>query len=138
MVLVHEFGHLVDAAVADMGRDAAEHVYGALSVAARDGRLRRPPHPNQWTAHLLNYPTGDRSGLRGRAAGGPRRARIIRAALATELGGRFGRYATISREELFAEAFTAMYGTPDARLADALTGLRRALEDVGVARRRRR
>jgi hypothetical protein len=138
LVLVHEFGHLVDDAVTALGRDAAEHVYGALSVAARAGRLRRPPRPDQWTAHLLNYPTDDHSGLPGRAAGGRARAAIIRASLAGELGSRFGRYATTSREELFAEAFCAMYGTPDAQLGRALTGLRRALEDVGVARRRRR
>jgi hypothetical protein len=138
LVLVHEFGHLVDEAVAGLGRGAAEHVYGALSVAARAGRLRRPPRPSQWTTHLLNYPTADRTGLPGRAAGGPRRAAIIRSALADELGNQFGRYATTCREELFAEAFSAMYGTPDVQLAQALGRVRRALEEVGVARRRRR
>jgi hypothetical protein len=138
LVLVHEFGHLVDDAVAGLGRPAAEHVYGALSVAARAGRLRRAPRPSQWTAHLLNYPTADRTGLAGRAAGGPTRAAIIRSTLADELGLQFGRYATTCREELFAEAFSAMYGTPDVQLAQALGRVRRALEDVGVARRRRR
>jgi hypothetical protein len=138
MVLVHEFGHLVDDAVTGLGRGVAEHVYGALSLAAHGRHQRRPPRPNQWTAHLLNYPTDDRSGLPGYAAGGARRAAIIRSALAEDIGSRFGRYATTSREELFAEAFTAMYGTPDPRLGAALTALRRALEDVGVARRRRR
>jgi hypothetical protein len=138
LVLVHEFGHLVDHHVDRLGRTAAERVYGALSLAAFPDRLQRSPRPDRWTAYLFNYPTADRMAMPGRQAGGPARAAIIRAALNEELSAAFGRYATTSREELFAEAFAAMYGTPDRQLARGLTRLRRALEDVGVARRRRR
>lgn len=137
LVLVHEFGHLVDHHLESLGRSAAEHVYGALSRVALPERVRRRPRPHQWTGHLLNYPVDDPGALRGRAAGGPARAAIIKRTLAPELGVRFGRYATKCREELFAEAFAAMYGSPDRELRASLVRVRRALEDVGVARRRR-
>ena len=112
-------------------------MYGALSRVALPERARRRPRPHQWTGHLLNYPVADPGALRGRAAGGPARAAIIKRTLAPELGPRFGRYASKCRVERFAEAFAAMYGSPDRELRAALIGVRRALEDVGVARRRR-
>jgi hypothetical protein len=136
LVLVHEFGHLVDDHLHRLGRRETERVYGALSLAAFRDRRRRP-RPGQWTAHLVNYPTADPGALQGPAAGGPARARVIRAALAHDIGTSFGRYATTSREELFAEAFTAMYGTPDRELFRRLKVVRRELETIGVARRRR-
>jgi hypothetical protein len=136
-VLIHEFGHLVDARVLAAGQAIAVQVYGALSIGVLP-ELRRPPQPGRWGTHLLNYPAADREALRGPAAGGRARARLIRRALQRRVAQELGSYAASSREELFAEAFAAAHVARDRDLRRRLRPLRRALEVSGLAVARRR
>jgi hypothetical protein len=130
MVLVHEFGHLVDAELADADADGARHVYAALSACV----FGYWPHSDrQWRYHLWNYPTSS-LGYAGAVQGGPRRRHANRQALRWVLGHALTRYAATSRDEVFAEAFALAFcaATPQRR---ALAPFRRALIDVGMLRR---
>lgn len=111
-VLVHEFGHLAEAALADLGFDAIEAVFSELSTAVLGVGT---PDVRQWRYHLANYPALPGS-LAGPHSGGPSRKKATRHALRHRLGETLGRYAAVNRDELFAEAFClALVGPPELR-----------------------
>lgn len=134
-VFVHEFGHLVDAHLAEMGESATERVYAELSRGLLN--LDRRPSPQQWRMNLWNYPVAYMHANPGRYEGSPDRARETKKAMRESIAGRLGTYATHSRDELFAEAFSLSYGAKSSELRGDLAPMRQALVDVGVACARR-
>lgn len=111
-VLVHEFGHLTEAALAEKGIGAIEQAFAELSHAVLG---TTSPLPHQWRYNLVNYPELPGS-LAGRNRGGPARQHANRQALCHPIGSVLGRYATANRDELFAEAFSlALVGRPELR-----------------------
>jgi hypothetical protein len=124
--LIHEFGHLAEAALADRGFDAVEEAFAELSTVLFGGR---PPSPGQWRYHLVNYPALPGS-LAGPHQGGAHRQGETRRALRRRIGEKLGRYASLNRDELFAESFTyALVGDAELResLAPFLASIRRNL-----------
>jgi hypothetical protein len=111
-VVVHEFGHLAEAALAERGLGYLEPAFAELSRVV----LANPnPSTDQWRYHLVNYPELPGS-LPGPARGGKNRQRANREALCSHIGGLLGRYASTNRDELFAEAFSlAFVGPPELR-----------------------
>jgi hypothetical protein len=130
MVLVHEFGHLVDAELINGDIDAARYVYAALSACVFGDW---PHSERQWRYHLWNYPTSA-SEVAGAVQGGARRRHANRQALRWVLGHALTRYAAASRDEAFAEAFALTF-CADTAQRRALAPFRRALRDVGMLRR---
>ena len=127
--LVHEFGHLVDAELCAAGDDAVAHVYGALSQAVLG--LSGRPRIEQWAAHLANYPQQRRSSRALKSA--PLRERQVRSGVGLVVADVLGKYASTCRDELFAEAFVAMWAAKDRGLRKRLVPVRRAMCDVGLA-----
>lgn len=138
--LVHEFGHVVEAAVADQGPSALTRVYASLD----DCLMRRPN--GRWTipyaalaehgftrddARLINYP--DYADPRFSREYIHQAHRVVGRTPALVLG----RYARHSRSELFAEAFCYAQVAADEDLRRRLRPFLRALAEVGVARYRR-
>ena len=140
-VLLHEFGHVVDWAAQEMGKDAYAHVMEALER----GLLKDPAgrwmvknsnlSDNDLTrsdARLLNYPSwftvvpGD--GLRRRQ---------VRHAVGPYISDSLGSYAYLAREEIFAEAFALSLSAKDDDLMERLSGFQVALRDIGIAVKRR-
>jgi hypothetical protein len=131
LVLVHEFGHLVDAELWAAGAETAEPVYRVLSellLGVSD------PSPQQWRYHLVNYPS---ELCDGPASGGKARGRATRRALGDQLAASVGAYAVTNREELFAETFALAHcGSEPVRRR--LRPFLRALGDAGLRQDRRR
>lgn len=131
MVLVHEFGHLVESELAAGGWQALEPVYAALSEVLLDVQN---PDVSQWRYHLVNYPARDAAGP---AQGGPARQRQTVRALRDVIGQTLGSYAPTSRDELFADAFALAHcGSPELRRR--LFPMLAALRDCGARKARRR
>jgi hypothetical protein len=123
-ILIHEFGHLVEAALADIGFEALEPAFAALSTTLLGNDN---PKTSQWRNHLVNYPELPGS-LAGPCAGGPARRARTRAVLRRRVGAVLGRYAAVNRDELFAEAFTyALVGGDELRVR--LSGFLTSVED---------
>jgi hypothetical protein len=133
-VLVHEFGHLLDAAIWAAGDDVAADVYTALSeVLLDDGAAARPV--TAWSRNLINYPSATLPP--GPAAGGRHRAALLRRSKRYELAERVGRYAVESRDELFAETFQfAVCGGEPSLRSGWLAEVEPVLVAAGIARRR--
>lgn len=129
-VLCHEFGHLLDDTIAELGLKVAEPVYARLSQALLGGRR---PRLTQWGRHLMNYPT-DHDLLPGPHMGGRARQRIVRRALKDTIAYQLGSYAPTNRDELFAESFALAYCAGDRALRTRLRPLRDALVAVGLGR----
>jgi hypothetical protein len=121
-VLLHEFGHLVDAVVWQTNR--APSVYGPLSTAlVEEGR----PNQLQWSKHLANYPTTTfMNQYPGPAAGGKARGKIVKKSLKGQLAQHLGPYGTMNREEMFAEAFAAAWSASDPTLRRRLEVFQRS------------
>lgn len=132
MVLVHEFGHLVDAELIDADREAAKHVYAALSYCVFG---EWPSSERQWRYHLWNYPTYSET-VAGAAQGGARRRQSNRNALRKTIGHALTRYAAASRDEIFAEAFALSFCATNPQRR-SLAPFTEALRDVGMLRRAR-
>lgn len=131
--LVHEFGHLVDAELSARPAAEMEHVYGALSRALLD--LPSVPRASQWSLHLVNFPKERRSSRALKAV--PPRERMVRESVGGQVELVLGKYAATCRDELFAESFVAMWAGKDAVLRQRMVVFLRALQDVGLAVRRR-
>ena len=129
--LVHEFGHLVDAELQMLGPDTTSWVYGELSAALYG---IKHPRVEEYSKHLVNYPTATGP---GRHAGGKARASSLRSQALTRLAPDLGRYATVSRDELFAESFVALFAARDKDLRLKLCRFRAALQVAGLAVSRR-
>ena len=133
LVLVHEFGHLLEAAIWELGGERlAERVYRELSHELLGAR---PSSARQWSAHLVNFPSW--SLPTGPHAGGPARAATVRRVLRPVVGDRLGRYAVYSREELFAEAFAFAAAGADPDLTDRFRRIQGLLAGAALARRPR-
>lgn len=131
LVLVHEFGHLVDAELWADGWEAAEPVYRVLSEVLLG---TQDPSPRQWRYHLVNYPSDLWDGA---SSGGQARGKATRRTLGDQLAATVGEYAVTNREELFAETFSLAYcGSPPLRRK--LRPFLQALVDAGLRRGRRR
>jgi hypothetical protein len=129
--LVHEFGHLVDSAVRQAGECVTRDVYGHMSAAVLG--LRGKPDASRWSTHLWNYPVHETNGP-GPAAGGAARAKQARKALRDPLKSRLGPNATVDRNELFAEFFSAVTVCDQPELQPRWRSCQRRLAQVGVAR----
>ena len=132
-LLVHEFGHQVDGELLALGFEAAEHVYGELSVALF--RIPRP-HVRQWNRHLLNW-TGNSSWLLAGPGDTPAHAVARRDTTLPLLRKQIGSWKVQNRDEVFAEAFALSFTSADPDLRQRLAGFRTALADVGLMCRRR-
>ena len=131
LTLIHEFGHLVEAELFDLGYDSVERVYRALSEALLDVSS---PSENQWRYHLVNFPTYPHTSVKGRQEGGPERRRTTKKALHTIIREKVGTYAATTRDELFAECFAHAFG--GRRLRRELYPLLESLKDEGLLVRR--
>lgn len=127
-VYVHEFGHLVDAAVNEAGASAAQRVYGELSVAVLQGGTGPRPSTRRWVEHLINYPTI--APTPGPHAGGTARRKIIQRSLSGHIAHSLGRYASVNRDELFAESFALAFSAKDRDLVSMLRQFRDAAAAV--------
>ena len=142
IVLLHEFGHIVEWAVQAQGDAAYRHVVDALdrgllcdaSGRRLVGRRTLASHGLPASAgHLHAYPA---SAMAGRPhAGAARRAQ--RRALGPTIATSLGTYAPAYRDEVFAEAFALSLAARDADLRGRLSVFHDALCDVGIGVRRR-
>jgi len=139
--LVHEFGHVVDAALAGLGKEAWYHVVEALEDALlrdEDGRwlikdrALREAGLTRRDARLINYPT--HVPVRGEGEW----RRVVRKVVGEPIAHQVGSYAAWTLDEMFAEAFAVAYSTKAPELSRRLAGFKRALVDVGLASSRRR
>jgi hypothetical protein len=130
--LVHEFGHLVDAELQMLGAETTAWVYGELSAALYG---IKHPRVEEYSKHLVNYPTT--IARPGAHAGGKARAASLRRQALQNLAPELGRYATVSRDELFAETFVALFAARDKDLRLKLCRFRAALQAAGLAVSRR-
>jgi hypothetical protein len=131
LTLIHEFGHLVEAELSDLGYDAVESVYASLTSALLEVDS---PEDTQWRFHLVNYPTYTYTSVKGRYEGGELRRKATRKALHDDIRAKVGTYATTSRDEMFAECFAHALG--GARLRRELRPLLAALKEQGLMARR--
>lgn len=130
--LVHEFGHLLDAELIHHDPEASEYLYATLSFCV----LGEWPHSTrQWRNHLINYPTIEKAAA-GPYPGTPESRRYVRQQLRRPIMDLLTRYAVVSRDELFAEAFALTFCCADPERSERLEPFRTALRDVGVLRRR--
>lgn len=104
--LIHEFGHLVEGTLLATKRKNVEKVYGVLSEIVLGVKK---PKPNQWRYHLINYPSYYYTNVQGKYVGGAERQRNTRRRLRADIRETLGTYATIKRDEIFAEAFAHAY-----------------------------
>jgi hypothetical protein len=130
--LVHEFGHLVDAELLLNDPEAAEHLYATLSFCVTG---TWPHSTRQWKNHLINYPSAMPE-VAGPYPGTPESRRYVRQQLRRPIMDLLTRYAVVSRDEMFAEAFALAFCTADPVRAERLEPFRLALRDVGVLRNR--
>ncbi len=107
-VLIHEFGHLVDAELTSSSPRVQEKVYGHLSVALLG--LDSMPSPQQWELNLLNYPTALAES--GPAGWGAKRAKLLKRRLRVDISTSIGSRGLQSREEIFADSFACAVGGP--------------------------
>jgi hypothetical protein len=100
-LLCHEYGHLVEAELWRQGNATVEHVYGTLSEVVHGKTVTG----RSWRYHLAHYPAG--AGNRNNLPYTPSQARRndTRRLLRHDIGNLLGKYATVNRDELFAEAF---------------------------------
>jgi hypothetical protein len=131
--LVHEFGHLTDVELQLLGTDSMEYVYGELSAAVLD--LDAAPAPSSYAKHLVSYPTA--LSIPGRYMGQKARQRHAKERSLSTIAPVLGRYATTNRDELFAEAFVAMFAHRDPAVRRRMQRFRGALKEVGLHATRR-
>lgn len=105
--LIHEFGHLVEAELLELGYRPVERVYRSLSEIVFGVKN---PSDSQWRYHLVNYPAYSYTQHKGPREGGPTRRRETKRVLHMAIREQFGAYATTCRDELFAEAFAFTFG----------------------------
>jgi hypothetical protein len=130
--LVHEFGHLLDAELILHDPEASEHLYATLSYCVTG---EWPHSTRQWKNHLINYPAAQAE-LGGPCPGTPESRRYVRQQLRRPIMDLLTRYAVVSRDELFAEAFALTFCAADPVRVARLEPFRVALRDVGVLRNR--
>lgn len=140
-VLIHEFGHLVEAALIRLGEHEHRYVFDTIERALlRRDNGRSVFSSRDLSTHglsrehvrLVNYPEyGDPNGYDG----------VVRYAQRRLVGGRIqeflGKYPAESRREIFAEAFWMSWTSSDAELYERLVPLRHALIEVGLGTSRR-
>lgn len=105
--LIHEFGHLVESKLMATKRKNVEKIYGVLSEIILGVKN---PKPNQWRYHLINYPAYYYTSVPGKHVGGLDRQRDTRRLLRADIRETLGTYATVKRDEIFAESFAHAYG----------------------------
>jgi hypothetical protein len=131
LVLIHEFGHLLEATIWEHGGPSlAERVYKELSHELLG---TRPESTRQWSGHLVNFPAWNLPP--GPHAGRSARAATIRRTHRPVVGNRLGRYSVYSREELFAEALAVANAGADPALSARFQRIQHLLADRGLARR---
>jgi len=132
-VFVHEFGHLVEGELfAEGGWRRGEAAYGAISRAIFGGAK---PKVHQWRKHLINYPCFIApEHTYGPHQGGETRQSATRQALRDQISRKLGTYASVARDEIFAEAFALSHCAAPKRRKE-LSGLLRALERSGLRKR---
>ena len=130
--LVHEFGHLLDAELILHDPEASEHLYATLSFCVTG---EWPHSTRQWKNHLINYPTAQAE-FSGPYPGTPESRRYVRQQLRRPIMDLLTRYAVVTRDELFAEAFALEFCSADPVRSARLEPFRVALRDVGVLRNR--
>jgi hypothetical protein len=141
-LMVHEFSHMVDIVLADLGPDAVKRVWSTLDdillrypsggwrisattlaehdLTRRDARLTHYP---------INYSTATTAlGVRD----------DVRKVVGHEVAMTLGVYAATDRWELFAEALTYAYISRDPVLRARLAPLRQVLCELGLGRKSRR
>lgn len=141
-LLVHEFGHVVEFALKDLGEESWGHVMGVLEECllkdengrwvlsdyrlAKAGLTRRD-------ARLVNYPSLEEF---NRGEGAWRKE--IRDVVGVPIGDMLGRYATEMREEIFAEAVLYALTAKEPWRKEKLAPFLEALWEVGLMKKRRR
>jgi hypothetical protein len=132
--MVHEFGHLVEAELLELGYEALERTYRDLSEILLG---KRPSSDRQWRYHLGNFPAYPHTGIRGPQEGSLQRRRQTRKALRHLIGHQIGTYAPTSRDEIFAESFAVAHGSRSPHLRAKLQPFLQRLQHEGLARTRR-
>jgi hypothetical protein len=137
-VLVHEFGHLVEAALLSLGEDQWNYVMSVLEECVfknEKGRWLVPPRVlaeaglTRADARLATYP-GE---FDTRPAGCVPR-KTLRKVVGEPVGYLLGNYAPYSRDEIFAESFALALTARDPQLRARLAPFRRALIEVDIAK----
>jgi hypothetical protein len=131
LTLIHEFGHLVEAELLELGYDATERVYAALTESLLEVEN---PDDNQWRYHLVNFPTYPHTPVKGHHEGGVARRKATKKALHTTIRAKVGTYATTNRDEMFAECFAHSLG--GRKLRRELRPMLEALKEQGLMVRR--
>jgi len=139
-LLLHEYGHVVDVALADLGEDAERYVYKALErgVLRRGGAgvvKRRELEENglcQRDAALFEYPKLRPGWVRGDGERRQAQRRVVGPWVKDTLGS----YAAHFRDEIFAEAFALAHSGTRGETSERLAEFKAALSEVGLARRR--
>lgn len=141
-VLVHEFMHLVDVRLIELGPEAVAHFWSvADDVLLRDERSRRVFGPARLRAaglrredvRLVNYPMPKRG-----AADGLAPAALVRREVGRQVALTLGTYAPSGRPEIFAEALMLAFVSADPALRRRLFPLRRTLREFGIETAHRR
>ncbi len=128
-VLIHEFGHLVDAELTSRNLRVQEKVYGHLSVALLG--LTSMPLRSQWELNLLNYPTALADS--GPAGWGEKRAKLLKRRLRVDISTSIGSRGLQSREEIFADSFACAVGGPGNALKNRWKFILGHLRTAGIA-----
>ena len=128
--LVHEFGHLVESSLLATKRKNVEKVYGVLSEIVLGVKK---PKPNQWRYHLINYPSYYYTNVKGKHVGGAERQRNTRRRLRADIRETLGTYATVKRDEIFAEAFAHAYAGNSVKFRSKFKPFVNIMKDLNLA-----
>lgn len=128
--LIHEFGHLVESRLLATKRTNVEKVYATLSEIILGVNK---PKANQWRYHLINYPSYSFTASKGKHVGGYDRQRETRRRLRKDIRNTLGTYATIKRDELFAEAFANAYAGNSVTFRNRFKPFVQNLKDLNLA-----
>lgn len=131
LMLMHEFGHLVECELFERGPKTIERVYRSLSEALLGVK---DVTPEQWRYHLVNYPSYNFSPHHGPREGSSIRQKQNRDALKPIIADKLGRYAASWRDELFAEAFAFSQSLASHREREELLPFLLMLEKCGLAK----
>ena len=128
--LIHEFGHLVESRLMATKRKNVEKVYGVLSEIILGVNK---PKPNQWRYHLINYPSYYYTTIQGKHVGGLSRQRDTRRLLRADIRETLGTYATVKRDEIFAESFAHAYAGNSVKFRNRFKPFVDTLKDLNLA-----
>lgn len=128
--LIHEFGHLVESKILVTKQANVEKVYKSLSEVVLGIKNAKP---NQWRYHLINYPAYTYANGQGKHVGGQNRQRETRRVLRGAIRAKLGTYATVSRDEIFAEAFSHAYAGRSVNCRASYKPFINTLKSIGVA-----